>query len=494
MSWVKSGYDVVIIGSGPGGSTLAQGLARRDCNVLVVEQGEYLKPDPARSEQQTTFIADYQRRGIRYNVGGESKFYGAALYRLRENDFSARQTEHGESTAWPLSYADLEPYYDEGERLYSVHGSSEGDPSEPPRSRPFPHGPIEHEPFIADVLKRLQGCGVPVGYIPKGVDRGPNGRCVLCSTCDGYFCHRDAKMDAEVAALRPALKTGRVDLCTGTDCLKVLTTPDGRRATGVLLRRGSEEVTVHADVVVVSAGVRESPLLLWRSRNDAHPEGIGNARGALGRYLAGHTSGFIFPFLGLRPIPELHQKTFAINAFYGAAEDWPYPLGVIQATGQIPIWQHVHPLTAPFVKFVARRSLVCLLMTEAVGTAVSGFDFNEEQIARVHNPRPSRETYRKLRKTAVSLFHKAGFRWVHASEHFDAPWHTVGTARMGVDPASSVLDADCRVHGMDNLYVLDASSLPTAGAVNTTLTIIALSLRAAETIARVQRRPRVEVA
>ncbi|SEN18860.1 Choline dehydrogenase [Stigmatella aurantiaca] len=494
MSWVKSGYDVIIIGSGPGGSTLAQGLARRDCNVLVVEQGDFLRPETVPGSQQTTFIRDVQRRGIRSTVGGESKFYGAALYRLRESDFCVRSTDHGESPAWPLTYADLEPFYDEGERLYSVHGSPEGDPSEPPRSRPFPHGPIEHEPLISEVVERLKACGVPVGYIPKGIDVGPNGRCVMCSTCDGYYCHRDAKMDAEVAALRPALKTGRVELSTGTDCLKVLTTPDGRRATGVLLRRGSEEAVVHADVVVVSAGIRESPVLLWRSRSDAHPNGIGNAGGALGRYLAGHTCGFIFPFMGLRPIPALHQKTFAINAFYEAPADWPHRLGVIQATGQIPIWKQVHPLLSPFVGFVARRSLVCVLMTEVVGTAESGFTFSGEGISQVRNPEPCRETYRKLRQTAVSLFHKAGFRWVHASEHFDAPWHTVGTARIGTNPATSVLDAECRVHGLDNLYVVDASSLPTAGAVNTTLTIVAMALRAAQTIASGKRAPRAGVA
>ncbi len=483
MDSVKPQYDVVIVGSGPGGSTLAHALSHRGVNILMIDEGDFLKPDASRGDAIGIFMGDYQVRGqppVQF-IGGDSKFYGAALYRLRESDFRETPLENGVSPAWPISYAELEPYYTEAERLYSVHGSAEGDPTEPPRSAPFPHGPIAHEPLVAEMVERIRQQGVPVSHIPKAVDAS---KCVLCPTCDSFYCQRDAKMDAEVAALRPALRTGKVQLLTRTKCLQVLTTPDGRKTTGVLIERGTEQATVKAGVVVLSAGVEKSPLILWRSRNAAHPNGLGNASGQLGRNLAGHTAGLLFPMKGLSKVPALHQKTFAINAFYEPSAEWPYPSGVIQAAGQVPFWKYMPGFMRPFVRFITERSIMCFLMTEAVGSHKSGLVFEGERVVHREDPAPSLKTYERLRRVATDIFRRAGYRVLSPPGPVDL-WHPVGTARFGEDPATSVLDPSCRVHGMDNLYVVDSCFLPSAGAVNTSLTVMAMALRTANTIARV---------
>lgn len=478
--------DVVVVGSGPGGSTAAYALARRGARVLVVERGHHLRPDPARADEPSLFYQDLHDPADAF-VGGESKFYGAALYRLRELDFTAFATECGESPAWPIGYRDLEPFYGEGERLYHVHGSTDHDPTEPVHAQPYPHPPIPHEPWIDVLVRRIRAQGLPVSYIPKAIDYGAGGRCVLCTRCDAHYCQLDAKYDAELAALRPALATGNVTLATDTECVRVLTAANGRRATGVVVRQGGVERTITAGVVIVAAGVMATPRLLHRSRTAAHPEGVGNAAGALGRYLAGHSLGWLLASRGRR-LPPMHQKTFAVNALYQPSEDWPYPLGVIQAAGQMPLWLTLPPRLRPVVRAALERCLLCFIMTEAIPTRESGLRFAADGSVRVVEPPQGLRTFRRLRRRAIDLFHASGFRFV-----FVRPWpamlgHRVGTARFGDDPATSVCDPTCQVHGVEGLYVVDASTLPSAGALNTTLTVIALALRTAATIAD-ERRP-----
>jgi choline dehydrogenase-like flavoprotein len=213
------------------------------------------------------------------------------MYRLREIDFQAIEMENSEASAWPITYGELEPYYCEAEYLYKVHGSSDNDPSEPPRSMPWPYQPIPHQgPTVELVSKLTERGGVPVSYIPRALDYDPSerGRRVLCQHCDAYYCPRDAKMDAEIAALRPALRTGLVKLLTNTRCLQVLVAPDGKKVIGVRVQRNGTEYTIHAGVVAVCAGLVESPLLLWRSRNSKHLNGLANSSGTLGRNMAAH--------------------------------------------------------------------------------------------------------------------------------------------------------------------------------------------------------------
>ena len=482
---LKGHYDVVIIGSGAGGSTLAYRLAQRGRQVLLVERGDFLRPKRRTSWDPIGkyLYAVVKNRDSQFScVGGKTKFYGASLYRFRESDFLEVQHESGTSPAWPFTYSEMEPYYAQAETLYRVHGSIDGDPSEPPRSTGFPHPPIGHHPIVAEMVARLERTGTRACAIPRGLDYGPKGRCVLCATCDAYYCQIDAKMDAEIAALRPAVATGNVQLVTRTDCLRVLTTGDGARATGVVLAQESAEYTVHAETVVVCAGFPGSALLLRRSRTNKHPDGLGNSTGCLGRYLAGHSVGYIFPFVSWRTVPAIHSKTFAINTFYNGAVDWPYPLGVIQIAGQMPFWEETSWATRPIARIVGNRSLMLFYMTESLPTRDTGLIFEENRIARCVSPVHNAKTFAKLRGLAAEAFRRAGYR-VWAPERPPYVWHEVGTVRLGDDPATSVVDPNCQVHGIEGLYVVDQSVLPSAGAVNTCLTIIALALRAGDHIA-----------
>ena len=483
-------YDVIIIGSGAGGSTLAYQLSRLGKRVLVIERGNALRPDRLNASDP---VGKYMYHIIKnrdeasFFVGGETKFYGAALYRMRERDFSAVEHENGVSPAWPITYSDLEPYYERAEALYRVHGSTDGDPSEPPRVRPFPYPPIEHAPIVSELVRRIEQSGTRVSAIPRGLDYGPEGKCVLCSTCDGYYCQLDAKMDAEIAALRPALATKHVRLMTDTDCLQVLTTRDGTRVSGVLLRHPDGEQVIHADVVAVCAGLTGSASLLRRSRTQKHPEGLGNATGCLGRYLAGHSAGLIFPFMGWKHVPAMHTKTFAINGYYDGAPEWPYPTGVIQIAGQVPFWEQAPKLVRRLAHFLGMRTLMCFYMIEALPTRDTGLMFEGDKIVRHVPPVHNLKTFFKLRELAVDIFQRAG-HFVLARRRSPYVWHEVGTARFGADPGTSVADANCQVHGIEGLFVVDSSVLPSAGAVNPALTIMALALRAGDYIALSRRR------
>ena len=317
--------------------------------------------------------------------------------------------------------------------------------------------------------------------IPRGIDYGAGGRCVLCSTCDGHYCQLDAKMDAEIAALRPALKTGNCQLVTETECLRVLTTSDGARITGALLRHKDCEQVAYADVVAVCAGVPGSASLLRRSRSQMHPDGLGNSTGRLGRYLAGHSVGVIHPLMGWKKLPPAHTKTFAINNYYNGTPDWPYPMGVIQIAGQMPFWEETSRFVRPFARLIGNRSLICFYMTEALPTYESRLIFDGANVVNRIPPLHNMKSFFKLRSLAIETFHRAGLR-VLARHRRPYLWHEVGTVRFGTDPGNSVVDPNCQIHGIDGLFVVDASILPSAGAVNPALTISALALRAGDHI------------
>jgi choline dehydrogenase-like flavoprotein len=472
----KSSYDAVVVGTGVGGSTFAYGLAKRGLDVAVVERGDYFKP--ATKDLAPLHLHHFQSLSV---VGGQTKAFGAAMYRLRESDFTATEMEAGVSPGWPISYADLEPYYCEAEKLFKVHGSSLNDATEPPRSAPWPHDPIPHQGPVQELVERVtERAGFPVSYIPRAIDYDPDngGKCVLCRRCDAYYCPRDAKMDAEVGALRPAVQTGRVTVLTNTECLRVLTTPDGKRVTGVVLRKAGEEFTVLTGMVALGCGLRETPLVLWRSRTSAHPNGLANGSGALGRHWGAHTQGWVFPMsMGVQR-KEFHQKTFAINSFYQSGPDSTQPMGVIQASGNI------EPLGMSrryryVADWILKHSFQTFVMTEALPSKETGFSLSDDGAKTIAEPIKNKQTFSKLRRHAAKIFRSAGYR-VFAPT-METNFHNVGTARMGASPAESVVNGNCKAHDVDGLFVVDSSVLPTSGALNSGLTIAAVALRAAAT-------------
>jgi len=470
---IKSSYDAVIIGTGIGGSTFAYGLAKRGLSVAVIERGDYLRPEIKDLAPLHFYYFD------RPVVGGQTKAYGAAMYRLRETDFNDIDMESGVSPGWPITYADLEPHYCEAEKLFKVHGSSDNDPTEPPRSAPWPHAAIPHQGPARDLIQRVtEKTGHKVSHIPRSIDYDPEngGKCVLCRHCDAYYCPRDAKVDAEIGALRPAVATGKVSVFTNTKAIRILTTPDGARVTGVELRRNDQDVTVSTGIVGVGAGLRETPLLLWRSRTSKHEKGLANGSGALGRNWAAHTMNWVFPIKWRVQKQNFHQKTFAIHSYYHAGPHSKYPMGVIQASGNIePIGMSRR--FRYFANVLINHSFQVFVMGEALPTMQTGFQLTDDGAKTIGEPIPNKKTFNKLRKHARDIFRSAGY-FVFAPKtkgHF----HSVGTARMGADPSKSVINSNCKAHDVDGLFVIDATALPTAGALNSGLTIAAVALRAA---------------
>jgi choline dehydrogenase-like flavoprotein len=479
-------YDAVVIGSGAGGGTLAYDLCKRGMQVLLVERGIAIPKEDGNWSRDAARGRKYnsgQNKDELYYVGGETKVYGAALYRLRSKDFSETAYRAGVSPKWPIDYNDLEPYYAKAEEIYKVHGSDKGDSTEPPHSTPYLYPPIAHEPFVQSVVGKIEKLGHRVSFIPKAIDRGSLRPCILCSTCDTYPCKLHAKMDAEAACVIPAMATGNLTLLIASRCVKLLTNTSGTKITAAEIVRGTDSFLVHGNTFVLSAGVYNSPEILLRSASNAHPIGLANSSGLVGRYLCGHNCTVVFPFLGWRKLPKLHQKTFALNEFYFGSNSFDYPIGVIQSLGQTPIWQgNFSPVAKALVRFVAQRSLSCYAMAEVLPEFDNRVYLGEQGKLAVSFTTNNLDSFHELRRIAVSVFKNAGFPLVIAGEK-PTLGHRTGTVRFGSDPKQSVLNEWCQSFDVDNLYVVDACFLPSAGAVGLSLTIMAQALRVAEKIA-----------
>src|SRR6516162_79146 len=283
-------YDVIIIGSGAGGGTLAYRLAPSGKRILILERGDWLPREPENWSTAAVFGDNRYKAhetwhdrdgnpfqpGIHYWVGGNTKMYGAVLLRLRERDFEAVRHADGLSPAWPLSYRDLAPYYTEAERLYHVHGRRGGDPTEPPCHEPYPYPAVSHEPRIQQLADDLERAGHHPFPLPVGImldeQRMEDSHCIRCSTCDGFPCLVQAKADAHVVAVRPALRHPNVTLLTNAYVERIETSATGREAQSVAVRRNGETERYRADIVVVACGAINSAALLLRSANATHPD------------------------------------------------------------------------------------------------------------------------------------------------------------------------------------------------------------------------------
>ncbi len=513
-----STYDVVIIGSGPGGGTMAWRLAQTGKSVLLLERGGYLPRERANWDSQAVFNdALYQapetwygadgrtfHPGLHYFVGGNSKVYGSVLLRLRERDFGEIQHPDGVSPAWPIGYDAFEPFYQQAEALYHVHGLRGEDPTEPPASGPYAYPPVSHEPRIQTLFDDLKREGHHPFHLPVGVlldERDgkalPHSPCIRCDAFDGYPCATNGKADSQIICVDPALAAHpNLTMWTGAYVERLITDLRGGAVTGVELTRNGERLTVTGDIVVVACGALSSALLMLRSTNDAHPDGLANGSGQVGRNYMRHNNSTVLA-ISRTPNPTRFQKTLGLNDFYFGADDWDFPLGHIQMVGKsdgvqikgegLPEILQWFP-NQPF-DWIARHSLDFWLTSEDLPKPENRIYYDGDRVV-LDLHEGNMEGHHRLRRKlsglcdAMDLHPQLFDRKLYLGK--DIPIggtaHQAGTMRFGADPATSVLDTNCKAHQLDNLYVTDASFFPSIGAVNPTLTIIANALRVAERI------------
>jgi choline dehydrogenase-like flavoprotein len=505
-----SDYDVIIVGTGAGGGTLARHLAPSGKRILLLERGDWLPREPQNWLSQDVFVENryvspdtwYDANGkpfqpqIHYFVGGATKLYGAALYRFRKEDFGELRHHDGISPAWPISYDDLEPYYTKAEQLYQVHGARGEDPTEPPANAPYPFPAVSHEPRIQQLADQLAAAGYQPFHAPCGImlDEAnmPYSRCVRCMNCDGFPCVVHAKADAEVLGVRPALEHENVTLLTNAKAVKLETNAAGTAVTEVVVERDGVEERFEGDIVVVACGAANSAKLLLLSASDRHPNGLANRSDQVGRNYMFHNSQAVLA-LSREENPTVFQKTLALNDFYFGSDDFEYPLGNIQMVGksQPPMFRGEKPKETRLspswtLDRIARHAIDFWLSTEDLPTPENRVtldrDGNVQLAYTPNNEEPKKRLLEKLRSmlgqldmNADHLIHR--FAYMKNEIPVAGVAHQAGTCRFGDDPGSSVLNTDCRAHELDNLYVVDTSFFPSISAVNPALTAMANALR-----------------
>jgi choline dehydrogenase-like flavoprotein len=435
--------------------------------------------------------------------------YGAALLRMREGDFGEVRHSEGISPAWPLPYETFEPYYGQAEALFHVHGRRGEDPNEPASSTPFPHPPVAHEPRIEQLAESFRRQGAQPFHLPLAIlleERDgkptPTSRCIRCDAFDGFPCLLNGKADSQVVCIDPTLAAWpNVTLMTNAMATRLETDASGKTITGVHvehqgLRKG-ETSRFTADIVVLACGSLSTALLLLRSANDRHPNGLANGSDQVGRNYMRHNQSVLMA-LGREVNDTVFQKTLAVSDYYFGADDWGFPHGLIQMCAKthpeqirgevLPQWLEWLP-KMPF-DVMARHSMDFWLSSEDLPRPENRISLRPDGGVMLEVKDNNMEAHRRLRAKLEHLLKHANVhphlmdRNLYFGQNIPigGTAHQAGTARFGTDPRSSVLDLDCKAHEIDNLYLADASFFVSIGAVNPTLTIIANALRVADGI------------
>jgi choline dehydrogenase-like flavoprotein len=489
-------YDVIIIGTGAGGGTLLSRLAPTGKRILVLERGDYIPRERENWDPEAIRTGHYRPQQLwrdaqdqafrpftHHCVGGNTKFFGGALLRLREDDFGEVQHYGGTSPAWPLAYADLERYYGEAEWLYHVHGARGSDPYEPTATTEYRHAPIAHEPRIAQLERGLRAQGLRPFPLPLAIRPSTNSSPVKLSLFDGYPDPTESKADSHVIAVAPALAYANVELRTGHVVTHLVTSNSGRAVQQVVARHGEDLVTFEADLVVVACGAIESAALLLRSASTQHPNGLANGSDQVGRNYMSHHNGALIA-ITREPNPSPFQKTLALTDFYRRGPGSELPLGSVQLMGRSTpedlvslLAGHLPTLSA---EQAAANSVDFWLTAEDLPIAENRVTLTRDREIKLSYRATNLAAYDALERALRGVLERVlGPELVFTSYRLDVSGvsHQCGTLRFGVDPRSSVLNLDCRSHEIENLYVVDASFFPSCGAVNPSLTIMANALR-----------------
>ncbi|HET7232966.1 MAG TPA: GMC family oxidoreductase [Longimicrobium sp.] len=510
------GYDAVVIGSGFGGCMAALELVEAGWRVLMLERGGWVERGPHNWQGDGAFVrTPFYAADAPYAVhtgdpkpkverlctcvGGPSVFYGGASFRFRERDFAAAtEIVDGSAAAWPFGYGDLEPFYGRAERLLGVAGQAGADPTEPPRSTPYPQRPREASATSRMIARAAQSLGLHPFPIPLAINHAAEigGVCQACTTCDTFACAISAKNDLAVRVI-PRLIEGGMELRPDTVVTRLIA-EDGR-VTGVecVDKATGERFTVHGNTVIVAAGALATPHLLLASGL----EKLNPAGDAVGRYLMRHCNAMTFGFFPRKPNPEnVHHKQLAIHDFYWGAGEKGAPAGKLGNMQQImgpqaALIGHVLPKAlgwmAKLAEIPASRLTGLLSIAEdqprrenrvRLGDEADAYGVPKLVVEHRYTERDLAARGFMIRK-AKQILRRAGAL-------FCVNWdvstfsHAVGTVRMGDDETQAPLDAACRYRGVENLYVTDGSVFPTSAGVNPSLTIAANALRVGRLIAR----------
>ncbi|MDX0009835.1 choline dehydrogenase-like flavoprotein [Sinorhizobium medicae] len=483
--------DIVIIGSGMGGATLAAGLAGSGARIVILERGEAIVDTPQARDARAIFIDKHFRtterwqvgkRRVRpshyYCVGGNTKFYGAILIRYRREDFGEKQHFTGTSPAWPFSYETFEPWYSAAETLYAVRGTLDEDPTEPYHSIPYPHPPVPDEPDIARFRAELRGVGLHPASLPLGIDidawlqRGQDPWDAFPDTTGG-------KMDAQTRGLATALADSLISLETGARVDRLEVSPDGRRVAAVHYRQHGETKVLRPGLVVLSAGAINSAAILLRSG------AIANSSDQVGRNYMNHNGAMMLVIDPRRRNRAVYQKTIHVNDFYFGDGANPRPLGNFQMVGKVSA-----PMLASATGYVprgilsavAQRSIDCFAMSEDLPDPESRVHVRGSDIA-LDWKRTNLPALTHLLTALKERLRACGYPIIFTQRYTEEnSGHQCGTVRMGNDPAKAPLDPYCRAYDQPNLFVVDASFLPNSAAVNPSLTVAAQALRVADHI------------
>ena len=493
-------YDIIVIGSGAGGGTLAGALSHQGKSVLLLERGGAMALEDQNVADADLFQKDrYHPLDERwfgpdgdpiapqttYALGGNTKIWGAVLERMREKDFTALPMQEGISPAWPFDYNELSPYYDAAETLFRVHGKAKVDPTEPKRSKEYDYYPCELEPFLEPLRAGLKRQGCHPYDLPLSWSEDPN----------------DPSGDTQLFGLDKA-DTSNLVIRSHARVVHLHVNPNGREVRGVEAEVNGDHWMFSSDIVVLAAGAINTPAILLRSSSAQHPNGLGNGSNQVGRNLMN---------LQLTSILQLasqlsngrYARSLGINDYYWGDKNVSFPLGHIQAAGGVlqdalfaespPVLSLVSRLLPNFgLEQLAARSVAWWAMTEVLPDPENRITLqnNHIHINYLHNNREAHDrlVYRWL-DTIKSVEADPLIEVVRAAPIYprgEAPISVVGfacgTCRMGMDPAISVVDPYGKCHDLENLYIADNSVFPSCPSIGPGLTTIALALRMAKTL------------
>jgi len=491
--------DIVIIGSGIGGATIASGLAGSGAKILILERGERLTPSPQARDTRSIFIDGHFRPketwresgggrfnpGNYYNVGGNSKFYGGVLLRFRRQDFAEMQHFGGVSPAWPFAYDELEPWYSKAEQLFRVRGEVGDDPTEPFHSVPYAFSPVPDEPPIARARSELKALGLHPATLPLGVDIETwlkDGR----TGWDAFPNTGSGKMDAETAPLAAALQDGNITLLTGAHVGHLELAPDGRTIAAVHYRHKGQSTKVSPKLVILSAGAIMSSVILQRSPSPKG-SGLANSSGQVGCNFMNHNSVAMLAIDPRRRNDSVYQKTLMLNDYYLSGGSGGMPLGNVQLLGKVDgnvLAANVKLAPRFVLDWMAGHSVDWSLVSEDLPDPDSRVMVDGDEIV-LQWRRSNMQASDELKKIMRANLRASGYPIV-LTRLIDkrTPSHQCGTVRMGADPATAPLDPFCRSFDHRNLFVVDAGFMPSSAAVNPALTVAAQALRVADHIRR----------